>query len=108
MITYEVTAEVREDLRADYERYMQDRHIPDLLATGHFVGASFSRAVPGRYRMRYEARSRAALDAYLAEDAPRLRQHALDTFPEGLQLSREEWTVLAIWPSPLPDPASSR
>lgn len=99
MVTYEVTAGVREDLCPAYERYMQARHIPDLLATGHFVGASFSRSAPGRYRIRYEARSRAALDRYLAEDGPRLRRHALEAFPEGLQLSREEWSVLASWPA---------
>lgn len=97
-VTYEVTAEVSADLSTEYERYMRDVHIPDLLATGHFLGATFGRSTPGRYRIRYEARNREALDRYLTNDAPRLRQHALDAFPDGLTLSREEWVVLASWP----------
>jgi len=99
MVTYEITATVRPDLCEAYEQYMRARHIPDLLETGAFAGASLSRSVPGRYRVRYEARSRKALDAYLAEHAPRLRQHFTETFPTGVELTREEWTVLASWPS---------
>ena len=98
-ITYEITATVRPELCEAYERYMRDRHIPDLLATGAFDGASFGRSSPGRYRVRYEARGRAALDRYLAEHAPRLRAHFVEAFPSGVELAREEWTVLARWPS---------
>jgi hypothetical protein len=98
MVTYEVTATVREDLCAAYERYMRERHIPDLLATGAFSGASFGRSTPGRYRMRYEAWSRGDLDRYLAEHAPLLREHVQEVFPEGVTLTREEWNVLAAWP----------
>ncbi|MER3444465.1 MAG: hypothetical protein C4333_10245 [Meiothermus sp.] len=99
MITYEVTATVRPDLCEAYERYMRERHIPDLLQTSAFAGASFSRSAPGRYRVRYEAHDRAALDCYLAHHAPRLRQHLLEQFPEGVELSREEWEVLEAWPA---------
>ena len=41
MISYEVTIEVRDDLKARYEVYMRERHIPDLLQTGLFAGARF-------------------------------------------------------------------
>jgi hypothetical protein len=99
MLTYEITATVRPDLCEQYERYMRERHIPDLLGTGAFVAASFSRSAAGRYRIRYEARSREQLDSYLAEHAPRLRQHFTDTFPAGIELSREEWTVVESWGS---------
>jgi hypothetical protein len=97
-LTYEITAEVREDLVPSYEAYMRGTHVPDLLATGHFVGASFGRAARGRYRVRYEARDAAALDQYLAEHAPRLRAHFDAHFPEGVRLSREVWTLLQVWP----------
>lgn len=98
MVTYEITATVREDLRDDYLSYMRERHIPDLLATGAFASASLSRSSPGRYRLRYEAHDRDSLDRYLADHAPRLRAHALERFPEGVELSREEWDVIAYWP----------
>ena len=95
-MTYEITATVRPDLRAAYEDFMRSRHIPDLLATGAFAAASIATSA-GRYRIRYEARSRAALDEYLAKHAPRLRQHFMASFPEGIELSREEWLVLEGW-----------
>ena len=98
MLTYEITATVRPDLCDAYERYMRDRHIPDLMQTGAFVTATFSRSAAGRYRIRYEAKTRQALDTYLADHAPRLRQHFTDTFPDGIELSREEWTLVESWP----------
>ena len=99
MVTYEITATVPTGLCAAYEQYMQARHIPDVLATGAFAAASLGRAGPGRYRVRYEAHDRAALDRYLAEDAPRLRAHFAESLPAGVELTREEWTVLATWPA---------
>ena len=97
IVTYEITAEVRDDLVPTYEAYMRGTHVPDLLATGHFVAASFGRAAPGRYRVRYEARDAAALERYLADHAPRLRAHFDAQFPAGVRLSRELWTVLELW-----------
>ena len=99
MVTYEITAEVREDLVPSYEAFMRGTHVPDLLATGYFVGASFSHAAPGRYRIRYEARDAGSLERYLAEHAPRLRAQFDAHFPDGVQLSREVWTVLQAWPT---------
>lgn len=94
MIIYEVTTEVRDDLCAAYEQYMTDQHISDVMATGKFQRALFEESTPGRYRIRYEAESRAILDSYLAEDARRLRKDLTEHFPEGIGVSREEWTVV--------------
>ncbi|HEV3486226.1 MAG TPA: DUF4286 family protein [Vicinamibacterales bacterium] len=99
-VTYEITAEVREDLVPEYEEFMRRTHIPGLLATGYFKAASLSRSTGGRYRIRYEARDSASLERYLAEHAPRLRAHFDARFPEGVRLSREVWTVLQAWPAP--------
>lgn len=99
-VTYEITAIVRPDLRDAYEEYMLGRHIPDLLETGAFAAASIGRSTPGRYRVRYEAFSREALDGYLATHAAGLREHFAATFPEGIEVAREEWTLLSAWASP--------
>ena len=98
MVTYEITATVRADLCDAYEKYMTERHIPDVLETGAFAGASFSRSARGRYRIRYEAHNRTALDRYLKDSASGLRQHFTETFPDGVELTREEWDILATWP----------
>jgi hypothetical protein len=94
MVIYEVTAAVEIELAEAYELFMSEQHIPDLLKTGCFTSVSFERSTPGRYRIRYAAPTRESLDRYLSEHAPRLRKDFIDQFPEGADLSREEWTLI--------------
>ena len=98
MISYEVIAEVRDELRTRYEVFMRDRHIPDVLATGLTVGATFDRAAEGQYRACLHFSEQPTLDRYLATHAPRLRADFLAHFPEGVTLSREVWSTLSQWP----------
>jgi hypothetical protein len=98
MITYEVTATVRDDLRARYEVFMRERHVPDVLLTGLFLGAHFLRADDGRFRTRYELADRPSLERYLATHAARLRADLQAHFPEGIELSRDVWSELLAWP----------
>ena len=97
MISYEITAEVSESLIGEYESYMIDRHIPDVLATGCFTGASISRGEPGEYRISYLASDRATLDRYFADHAPQLRDHFNKQFPSGVSLTRDVWQKLEEW-----------
>jgi hypothetical protein len=96
-VVYEITTLVKTELVEKYEDYMRGRHIPDLLATGYFRGALFSRSEPGRYRVSYEAFDQNALDEYLERDAARLRADFIEHFPEGIEVSREVWNVLQSW-----------
>jgi len=98
MVTYEITATVEPQFAEEYEKYMLDRHIADLLATGHFASATISRS-GDRFRIRYEAFSRQSLDQYLEKGASRLRKDAEEHFPGGVELSREIWDVIAAFPS---------
>ena len=97
MVIYEITAVVQTELVEDYEKYMRERHIPDLLATGYFSGAAFTRSGENHYRVRYEAFSRKSLDDYLEKNAESLRADFLAHFPEGIELSRRIWDVLQVW-----------
>lgn len=97
MIIYEITATVRKDLIESYEKYMRERHIPDLLGTGFFDRAFFARAGEDRYRIQYHARDRQALDEYLKTKAEFLRNDFLEHFPEGVELARENWEILESW-----------
>lgn len=94
MITYEITAKVRADLVEQYEKYMREIHIPDLMETKFFSGAKFTRSSENRYRIQYEAHDENALDAYLRTDATRLREDFLVHFSDGVEISRENWEVL--------------
>lgn len=73
---------------------MVSQHVPEVLSTGAFIHAIFDRSTPGRYRVRFEARSREALDSYLSNDAPGLREDFARRFPAGIDVSREEWAVI--------------
>lgn len=98
MITYEVTAAVRDDLRGRYEVYMRERHIPDVLQTGLFLGAQLLRTDDGRFRTRHDLEDQAQLERYLTTHAPRLRADVVAHFPDGLEFTREVWTGLMRWP----------
>ena len=97
MVVYEITAQVLAELCQEFEKFMQLMHIPDVLATGSFVSASFARSVPGRYRICYMASNREALDEYLKTHAPRLRNDFLERYSAGVDLSREEWELISTY-----------
>jgi hypothetical protein len=96
-VIYEIIAVVEKDLVKAYEKYMRERHIPDLLATGCFRDANFLRSSENRYCIRYEAFSQKMLDNYLGNEAERLRADFLAHFPKGVELSREIWEVLQVF-----------
>lgn len=98
MIVYEVSATVERELVPDYERYMRDQHVPDVIGTGSFTRASIVKAGENRYRIAYEVQDDATLQRYLDEYAPALRADFARHFPTGVELSREIWRVLERWP----------
>ncbi|MCA1623127.1 MAG: DUF4286 family protein [Acidobacteria bacterium] len=97
MVIYEITAVVEQSLVEAYENYICERHIPDLLKTGYFRGARFTRSGGNRYRVHYEAFSQSALDEYLKTEAERLRADFLAYFPADIELSREVWEIVQIF-----------
>lgn len=97
MVTYEVIAVVEEDLQASYLEYMRGKHIPEVLATGCFVGAVVEQAEAGRFRVRYQAASQAMLDAYWRDHTARLREDFRAHFPSGISLAREVWSEVIRW-----------
>lgn len=99
MLIYEVTATVEPGIADDYERYMRERHIPDLLATGCFAAAFFAKN-GNMYRIGYHCDSRNELDAYFADHADRLRADMAAHFPAGIEFSRNEWEIVALFPNP--------
>jgi hypothetical protein len=96
-LVYEVTAVVELELADRWERYMRERHIPDVLATGCFTRATLARASGGRYLIRYHLASRADLERYLAQAAPALRAEFGARYPGGVALTREIWEQVQEW-----------
>ncbi len=95
-ILYEVTVNVGEGSRSEFEKYMVETHIPDVVATGCFLGAVFSDCGSGVYRTSYEAPDRKSVELYFDKYAERLRSEVLRAFPEGVSVAgRAELKVVA-------------
>ena len=97
MLIYEITATVDAGVVAKYETYMLERHIPDLLATGYFSAAFFAKK-DTMYRIGYHCNSLDDLEAYFAKDATRLRAHIAEHLPMGIELSRNDLDIIALFP----------
>lgn len=99
MLIYEVTTRVGVDIAADYERYMTEQHIPDVLATGYFAAAFFAKN-DDTYRIGYHADSQELFEAYVANDAERLRADFAEHFPTGIDVSRQVFDIVGLFPAP--------
>jgi hypothetical protein len=98
-LSYEVTVRTgTPDVGREFAAWMREEHIPDVLATGLFSGAEFGEMDATSFRTRYLAASRANLDRYLAEHAPRLRDAFASRFGGSASTSREVWTLVQSWP----------
>ena len=97
MLIYEVTATVDPNIRSEFESFMAKRHIPDVLATGKFSAAFFAGS-NGTYRVGYHCDSRGDLESYYAEHAAALRADVAERFPAGIELSRMELDIVALFP----------
>lgn len=96
MLSYEVTIQLDDLSLADaLERYMRDKHLAEVFATGCFLDAHFETSERGVYRSRYTVASQGDLDRYVRDSAPRLRADFVEHFPAGLRVSRAVWTKLA-------------
>lgn len=93
MISYEVTVALTDEIAAEFDDYMIDEHIPEVLATGHFATATYYRD-GNRRRTVYEAYDQESLDEYLANDAERLRDDFAKHFPDGVSVSRDTWEAV--------------
>jgi len=97
MIIYEVTAKVGAHLAGEYERFIIEQHVPDVLATGAFTSASLDMTGDGRYRVCYVAEDREKLESYLNEHSTQLRKDFSGRFADSIELTRNEWEVIRTW-----------
>jgi hypothetical protein len=97
MLIYEITAKVDDALVENYENYMTERHIPDVLATGHFAAAFFAKN-GNIYRIGYRADSREQFDEYIETHADRLRADFAEHFPTGVEVERQVLEIVELFP----------
>lgn len=93
MVTYEVNLQVDAAIEGEYRAWLRD-HVRELLALPGFVDATLydvrEPVEPGRIGLcvHYRLRDGAALDAYLLQDAPRMREAGISRFGDRFAASR--------------------
>jgi hypothetical protein len=95
-VIYQVNLKVSDYLISDFEKYMLEEHIPDVLKTGKFHRCVFARREKGNYQIEYFT-NREALNNYLETESKKLRQDFIERFPDGIEISRNELEILQIW-----------
>lgn len=101
MILYNVTVQTDPEIEQDWIRWMQQEHIPEILATGLFTEARLCRLTGQEadsaptYAAQYFLPSQGAYDRYLTEYAPLMRQKGLDRFGSRFVAFRTVLEVLS-------------
>lgn len=101
MIIYNVTLHVEDAACEAWVAWMQNTHIPEVLATGKFREARLCRVLTegsqggSSYAVQYLATDREMLQRYYREDAPRLRQALADRFGELVVAFRTELELMS-------------
>lgn len=83
MIIYSVTINIEQQIESDWLKWMQEKHIPEVMATGYFLDYVIQRMLDPQpqegtitYNIQYSCRSLELLEEYQAHQAPDLQaQH---------------------------------
>jgi hypothetical protein len=101
MIIYNVTINIHESVHDKWMIWMQNKHIPEMLATGKFINARLVRVLVEEemggltYSVQYTTDSKATLQKYYDEDAPALREEGLKLFGDKMLAFRTELQVIS-------------
>tara|TARA_R110002050_G_scaffold59259_2_gene132679 strand:- start:146163 stop:146474 length:312 start_codon:yes stop_codon:yes gene_type:complete len=101
MYIYNVTTNIDETVHQQWLTWMQETHIPEMLATGKFSTAKICRVLVEEemggltYSVQYTTTSKEVLNAYYKEDAPKLRQKAMKLFADKMLAFRTELEIIS-------------
>ena len=95
MILYTVTVAVDPAVEDDWSSWMQNTHIPEVLATGHFVHSRTARLLQPEaedgwptFMIEYASPSMDAFQTYERECAPALKKDHADRYAGRVRASR--------------------
>ena len=100
MIIYNVTSNIQENIEQQWLDWMQQKHIPEILATGKFTSARLVQVLVDEemggvtYAVQYNTDSRETLQKYYQEDAPAFRAEGMALFGDKVLAFRTELEVL--------------
>lgn len=100
MIIYNVTINIDDSSHDEWLAWMQNIHIPEMLATNKFTEARILKVMVEEemggttYSVQYVTKNEETLKKYYEEDASRLRQEGLKKFADKFVAFRTELKIL--------------
>ena len=101
MIIYNVTTNIHESVHDQWLKWMQEKHIPEILATKKFSTARIVKVLIEEemggttYSVQYTTDSKSTLEKYYLEDAPKFRQEAIALFGDKMLAFRTELELIS-------------
>ena len=101
MIIYNVTTNIHESVQKQWLKWMQEKHIPEILATQKFSSARIVRVMIEEemggitYSVQYVTDSKETLERYYVEDEPAFHREALELFADKMLSFRTELGVIS-------------
>ncbi len=100
MYIYNVTTNVEESAHNTWLNWMKTTHIPEVLSTGKFLSAKITKVLVEEesgghtYSVQYTVANKETLEKYYQENAPKLREKAMQLFAGKLVSFRTELEVV--------------
>lgn len=101
MIIYNITSNVDLSIHEEWLDWMQHEHIPESIATGKFSKARLVKVLVEEqmggvtYAVQFYTESKAALEQYQKEHAPRLRERTHARFGDKVVSFRTELQIIS-------------
>lgn len=101
MLIYNVTHNIETSVHDKWLQWMQESHIPDILATGKFLNAKLSRVLVeedmggSTYSVQFTVEDRKLLQKFYLEDVDRLQDNMLRRFPNKLVSFSTEMEIIS-------------
>ena len=95
-VLYEVNVTLAPEIRDDYAKWLKT-HVAEMLSIDGFIGASVFVDAEDECKMtaHYILRDQAALNSYLSEHAPRMREDGVKHFSDKFQATRRVMRVMS-------------
>ena len=101
MIIYNVTTNIHESVHNQWLDWMQNKHIPEILATKKFSSARIVKVLIEEemggttYSVQYITDCKDTLQKYYNDDAPAFRQEAIQLFGDKMLAFRTELELIS-------------
>lgn len=96
MVIYNLTAHIEPSIEKDWLAWMEEKHLPEMMATGKFIAAKVFKVITDQdtggvsYAAQYHCNKREDYLAYLSENAVELRKEGLERYGDKVLYFRTE------------------